>query len=381
VPDGAFYCYECNAKSAAPDDSADSFPSLGPLSNKLKRTNPHAFALPSDIQNHFEGVSARPDGSYSEEVKKFPLAKNSGYGYQRPEYTKLIDADHKVILCTQCGGSSGNKRQMLRCDFCHAYWHLDCVDPPLANPPHISLEASQRDAWRCPRHIEHDLRSGLLLQNDLSSKDGDSEVADAAPVVRVPRRVRVRKQPEYVESTFSRGMRNNGLIDITNDPDDDTDGEGNYVFGDNESKDVNSKIFRVPEERLILDFVSKVKSGRVGKTVEARQAAYTASRRRASMQHFIAYPFPQQQAALALAQLANKMPETNLGEGKVHALILGLTSEAPPAVSSAMSNADPPPPSAHERAHLKMLQKLIQGRLASPSSFTKNSQVLYPTVH
>lgn len=148
---------------------------------------------------------------------------------------------------------------MLKCDFCHAYWHLDCVDPPLANPPHISLEASQRDAWRCPRHIEHDLRSGLLLQNDLSSKDGDSEMADAAPVTRVPRRVRVRKQPEYVEPTFSRGMRNNGLIDITNDPDDDTDGEGNYVFGDNDPKDVNSKVFRVPEKGVILDFVSKVK--------------------------------------------------------------------------------------------------------------------------
>ncbi|KAH8621652.1 hypothetical protein IG631_23739 [Alternaria alternata] len=259
VPDGAFYCYECNAKSAAPDGSADSYPSLGPLFNNLERTNPRAFALPSGIQNNFEGVSARPDGSYSEEVKKFPLAKNSGYGYQRPEYTKLIDADHKVILCTQCGVSSGNKRQMLKCDFCYAYWHLDCVDPPLANPPHISLEASQRDAWRCPRHIEHDLRSGLLLQNDLSSKDGDSEMADAAPVARVPRRVRVRKQPEYVESTFSRGMRNNGLIDITNDPDDDTDGEGNYVFGDNVSKNVNSKIFRVSEKGLILDFVSKVK--------------------------------------------------------------------------------------------------------------------------
>ncbi|RYN57756.1 hypothetical protein AA0117_g13207, partial [Alternaria alternata] len=129
VPDGAFYCYECNAKSAAPDDSADSYPSLGPLFNKLERTNPRAFALPPGIQNNFEGVSARPDGSYSEEVKKFPLAKNSGYGYQRPEYTELIDADHKVILCTQCGVSSGNKRQMLKCDFCHAYWHLDCVDP------------------------------------------------------------------------------------------------------------------------------------------------------------------------------------------------------------------------------------------------------------
>jgi hypothetical protein len=148
---------------------------------------------------------------------------------------------------------------MLKCDFCHVYWHLDCVDPPLANPPHIDLEASQRDAWRCPRHIEHDLRSGLLLQNDLSSKDGDSEMADAAPVARVPRRVRLRNRPRYDETTLSRGMRNNGLIDIPNDPGDDTDGESNYVFGDNESKDVNSKIFRVTEKGIIHDFVSKVK--------------------------------------------------------------------------------------------------------------------------
>ncbi|EFQ86726.1 hypothetical protein PTT_17936 [Pyrenophora teres f. teres 0-1] len=365
VPDGAFYCYECNAKFAAPDDSADSYPSLGLLFNKLERTNPRAFALPQDIQNMFEGVSARPDGSYCEEVKKFPLAKNSGYGYQKPEYTKALDAEHKVILCTQCGVSSGNKRQMLKCDFCHAYWHLDCVDPPLANPPHISLEASQRDAWRCPRHIENDLRSGLLLQNDLNSNDQDAEMADAAPVVRIPRKIRVLKNPEYVEPTFSRGMRNNGLIDIMNDSDDDTDGEGNYVFGENDPKDANSKIFRVPEKGVILDFVSKVKSGRVAKKLEANKAAELAAQRKASIQHYLAHPIEQQQAALTLAQLAKKEPEVDLSEGKVHALIYGLTSEAPPNVITAMSNADPAPLTQKERAQLEQLQQLIKIRLGA----------------
>ena len=183
-------------------------------------------------------------------------AKSSGYGYQRPDYTKVLDGD-KPILCVQCGLSSGNKRQMLKCDFCNAYWHLDCVDPPLANPPHISLEASQRDAWRCPRHVEHDLRSGLLLQNDLNGAyDDDVEMGDAT-FTRVPRKIRRRKNPEIVEPTFSRGMRNNGLIDIVNDPDDDTDGEGNYTGF--EFKDVNSKVYRVPERGLITDFLSKVK--------------------------------------------------------------------------------------------------------------------------
>ncbi|RMZ66004.1 PHD-finger domain-containing [Pyrenophora seminiperda CCB06] len=364
VPDGAFYCYECT-RFAVPDDSAETYPSLGQLFDKLEHINPRAFALPREIQNMFDGVSARPDGSYFEEVKKFPLAKNSGYGYQKPEYTKTTDVEQKVILCTQCGVSSGNKRQMLKCDFCHAYWHLDCVDPPLANPPHISLEASQRDAWRCPRHSENDLRSGLLLQNDLNSNNQDTDMADAASVVRIPRKVRVLKNPEYVEPTFSRGMRNNGLIDVMNDSDDDTDGEGNYVFGDNDPKDANSKIFRLPEKGIILDFLSKIKSGRVAKKHEARKVAEVAEQRRASMQHYLARPIEQQQAALTLAQLAKKEPDVDLSEGKVHALIYGLTSEAPPNVITALSNADPPPPTEQERAELEKLLHLINKRLGA----------------
>lgn len=232
---------------------------------------------------------------------------------------------------------------MLKCDFCHAYWHLDCVDPPLANPPHISLEASQRDAWRCPRHLEHDFRSGSLLQKDLNEPEHDVEMEDAAPVARVARKLRMRRDPEVIEPTFSRGMRNNGLIEIANDPDDDTDGEGNYVFGPEDSKDLNSKIFRVPEKGVILDFLSKVKryvqsyqhvmitvtdlsrSCRVAKQHEARQASQASAQRKMSMQNFFTHSIEQQQAALNLAQLAKKERDIDLSEGKVSALVLSLT--------------------------------------------------------
>jgi hypothetical protein len=269
-------------------------------------------------------------------------AKNSGYGYQRPDYTRVLDSDQKPILCTQCGVSSGNKRQMLKCDFCHEHWHLDCLDPPLANPPHISLEASQRDAWRCPRHIEHDLRSGQLYQNDLNELD-DVEMVDAAPVARVARKVRKRKHPKVVEPSFSRGMRNNGLIDIINNPDDDTDGEGNYVFGPDDPKDLNSKVFRIPEKGVILDFVSKVKryahssypvittvtnvshSGRVVKDLGAPKDAKNTAQRKASLQDFIARPMRQQQAALNLARLAHREQDIGLSEGKLDMLLLTLT--------------------------------------------------------
>lgn len=292
---------------------------------------------------------------------------------------------------------------MLKCDFCHAYWHLDCVDPPLANPPHISLDASHRDAWRCPRHIEHDLRSGLLVQKDLNEPGHDVEMVDAAPVGRVARKIRKPREPEVIEPTFSRGMRNNGLIEIMNDPDDDTDGEGNYVFSRDDPKDLNSKVFRVPERGVILDFVSKVKryvhpyqhvsirkanilpSGRIAKEYDARKAAEAAAYRKLYKQKFFAHSIQQQQAAINLAQLAKKESDIDLSEGKVSALILTLTvrhspcaplplfrrsalihvkqSEAPPDVIDAFDKATPPPLTETERANLLKLEELIQRRL------------------
>jgi hypothetical protein len=290
---------------------------------------------------------------------------------------------------------------MLKCDFCHAHWHLDCLDPPLANPPHISLEASQRDAWRCPRHIEHDLRSGQLYQNDLNHLDDDEEMADAAPVARVARKIRKRKDTKIIEPTFSRGMRNNGLIEIINNPDDDTDGEGNYVFGPDDPKDLNAKVFRLPEQGVILDFVSKVKryvhlsypvittvanvsySSRVVKQNEARKAA---AQHKASMQGFIARPMSQQQAALNLVRLANKESDIGLSAGKLDVLLYTLTvrlppcaphshcfgspaltripqSEADPDVTTALDNAAPPSLDDAERAQLLQLQELIARRL------------------
>jgi hypothetical protein len=144
---------------------------------------------------------------------------------------------------------------MLKCDFCHTYWHLDCCDPPLANPPHISLDAAQRDAWKCPRHIDHDLRSGQLMQHDLNK----AYHKDLTMVDRVARKVRRPRNAEIIEPTFSRGTRNNGLIDILNNADDDTDGEGNYVFASEDYRDLNSKVFRIPEKGMVLDFITKVK--------------------------------------------------------------------------------------------------------------------------
>ncbi|KAF1979958.1 hypothetical protein BU23DRAFT_445408 [Bimuria novae-zelandiae CBS 107.79] len=362
APSGEFYCHVCEAKKKSAEDFAVETP-LAPLFQSLESINSRAFALPTDIQTHFENVAARPDGSYYEDVKKFPLSKNSGYGYQRPDYTKVFDGD-KPILCASCGQTSGGKRQMLKCDYCPGavYWHLDCLDPPMANPPHINLESSHRDAWRCPRHIEHDFRSGLVAQNDISGAQ-DTVMVDA-PFSRLGRKVRKPRHPQVIQPTFSRGIRNNGLIDVINDPDDDTDGEGNYVFG-SEEKDSNSMVYRVPEKGLILDFVEKVKIGRISKAVKLAQSQ---AQRRSSMQNFAVRPIQQQQAALNLAKLASKETDIGLNENSVDALILSLTAEAPNAVVTAINTAAPPPVSDKEREELLKLQELIKARLGGATS-------------
>lgn len=75
APEGSFYCHVCESKLRAAEAPAleSSFLLLGPLFKQLESTNPRSFALPSNVQGYFENVSARDDGSYFEEVKKFPL--------------------------------------------------------------------------------------------------------------------------------------------------------------------------------------------------------------------------------------------------------------------------------------------------------------------
>lgn len=73
-PSGSFFCHECTEKAAAAEGPVvDRFAVFGPLMKRLDATNPRSFALPLDIQDYFEGVTARNDGSYSEDLKKISL--------------------------------------------------------------------------------------------------------------------------------------------------------------------------------------------------------------------------------------------------------------------------------------------------------------------
>ncbi|KAF2195471.1 hypothetical protein K469DRAFT_722697 [Zopfia rhizophila CBS 207.26] len=362
--EGPFFCHECRSRLKLDDEpSNESYQTLGPLFKKLESTNARSFGLPAEIQTFYEGVSMRDDGSYSEPTKKYPLQKVGGY-HQKPDYLKLLDNNHKPILCAQCGQSSLDKRQMIQCDYCHEYWHLDCCVPMMANTPFIGPEAKERDAWKCPRHVDHDLRSGQLLQKDLNKFD-DLEMEDTPSV---QRKLRKPRKPTVVQPAFARGTRNNGLIEVINDSDDDTDGEGNYMFPPlvqelDESRDLHGKTFRIPEKGIMLDFLDKVKYSHIQKKKVKEQAAKAEAKCKASLAHWAARPIRQQQAALHLAQFASKEKDIGLTDHSVDALVLGLTAEAPNEVVSAISEQGPGPLTNEKRAELLKLRELIDRAL------------------
>lgn len=143
------------------------------------------------------------------------------------------------MLCYACNKSSLGKRPIITCDFCSQNWHLDCLDPPLANPPNRDQHGFKKSDWMCPLHVDQDLREvdTRLLKPALLS-----------------RRVHIRKprQAKTAETALQRGLQNNGIIEVADDDSDDTDSE----FFDEEREPM---VYKMPSQGIKLDFIDKVR--------------------------------------------------------------------------------------------------------------------------
>lgn len=152
----------------------------------------------------------------------------------------MKDNKGNTLLCYSCGKSSQGNRQIIQCDYCSENWHLDCLDPPLSNPPARTPEGKKIHDWMCPLHSDHELRrvdTSLLNPRNIGRKVH----------IRRPRNARI------IETALTRGFRNNGVIDVI---DDDSDDSGSEFY---EPDDQESKVYRLPASGIKLDFIDKVK--------------------------------------------------------------------------------------------------------------------------
>ena len=160
-------------------------------------------------------------------------------GYDEPpDYYKIKDAKGNTVLCYSCQKSALGQRAIIQCDFCAEHWHLDCLDPPLSNPPARNYDGKKVHDWMCPLHVDHELRN--------------IDVSMLAPRRKV--HLRRPRNPKFIDTSLNRGFRNNGIIDVFEDESDDSDSE----FYDEETADTGA-VYRMPASGIKLDFIDKIK--------------------------------------------------------------------------------------------------------------------------
>lgn len=188
-------------------------------------------------------------------------------------------------------GSASN-RPIIPCSMCGLYWHLDCLDPPLANPP-INIRQ-----WKCPCHVDDLLFKvpGLL-----------------APA----HKFRKIKGASAIQPGFGREYINNGYIEVDED-------ESGW-------KDARSygRTVRLPAQAIMADFMFRVRQNRKGKGIAplaAPQPPTPVSIDERSLE--------EKQAALNLAQFSGD------GSSGVTTLVDTLVAEADPAMISLMARSN-----------------------------------------
>ncbi|KAK1814732.1 hypothetical protein LTR12_010868 [Friedmanniomyces endolithicus] len=372
-----WFCYICVAKRPIASELPDKLPQRGlfaPLFSILKKQNPSNFALPLDIRDYFEGVQADGNGNFIEALHS-RTRNRAGYD-ELPDHYKLKDNKGKTVLCYHCSKSSQGQppRPIIQCDYCSESWHLDCLDPPMANPPARSWDGKKIHDWMCPLHADQELRR-----------------VDASLLV--PRRkvhVRRPRNPKIVDAALARGFQNNGVIDVQ---DEESGDNSDAEFYEEESPDEPNEpvIHRMPARGIKLDFIDRIKSTRMQDLRNERIHKRPRTTRPSVMRqaNFARRSFAEKQLALNLAQFASANKDLVLGSDQVDNLVGALIAEAPSEVvedfmaaenaagerpeSSVTAVVPPSPPnsdqtdsiSAEQRRQLQMLQELIRRKLGS----------------
>ncbi|KAJ5812963.1 hypothetical protein N7447_009986 [Penicillium robsamsonii] len=154
-PQGEWHCPKCSIRN--------SFSTLIAHSKHYKKTE---FQLPQDIKEHFKGVDEGIvfDNDYARNLKHQRYYKSAPHLprltkpprqdgptiYANPMHLREYDNKGDCIRCSKCGFTSQGRRPIITCDYCPCRFHLDCLDPPRANPPNPKV------GWMCPNHVTPD---------------------------------------------------------------------------------------------------------------------------------------------------------------------------------------------------------------------------------
>ncbi|KAK4123164.1 hypothetical protein N657DRAFT_574135 [Parathielavia appendiculata] len=321
-----WFCNVCRANRDPAHLPSHSGP-FAMLLEKLDTRNSSAFRLPGPIRDRFEGVRTGADGEYEEITPGVkPTRKKKNADDEVPDFYRLRDADGNAAICHSCTKSSGTDRAIIPCSICGLWWHLDCLDPPVAYPPALRT-------WKCPLHA-------------------DDLLATLPAMLHPAHKYRKVKDVPTIRPAFTRGYVNNGFIDVDLD-----DGENESGWNDVESF---GKTVRLSEQGIKLDFISRIRERSMAKPQTPAKPTPRPMEQRS---------LEEQQAALNLAHLSSTR------DGDVSVLVDAMITQADPSVIDIMARADP--------SHLenpgqlnKMDQQSLRAILARAESMTQQIRQL-----
>ncbi|GJN77519.1 hypothetical protein PLIIFM63780_001010 [Purpureocillium lilacinum] len=327
LPD-EWYCNECLIRR---------FPSRVPVHkgifasalNNLEKSIPRAFSLPKRVQNRFEGVKAGADGDYEDVVVNRTAKKRNGYD-ELPDFFKQRE-DGQAVLCHACQKPATEIRSIIPCSACPLYWHIDCLDPPLAVPPVLKT-------WRCPAHVDD-----ILI-----------EVPSLAPA----HRFRKVKAAQAIAPALSRGLKNNGHIEIEwSEEADDADDSG---WPDAQSF---GRTYKLPAKGVVLDFIEQLR----------HQGAGYGSRRNESKR--VPYPSPPTQRDSS-CPLPGSALERKVEEMQVSLNLIGLQQKRSDGINQLTSALL----SATDQSVLSLMAKANADNIASGNLTDDDKQGLRATL-
>ncbi|EAQ91325.1 hypothetical protein CHGG_03260 [Chaetomium globosum CBS 148.51] len=289
---------------------------------KLDASNSSAFRLPAPIRDLFEGVRTGPDGEYEEivNVVKPPARKKKSEEDQLPDLHRLRDAKGNVIICQNCRKSAGPDRALIPCSACGLFWHMDCLEVPLASPPSLRT-------WKCPLHTD--------------------SLLGALPVHHPGHKYRKLKNAPVITPTFTRGYVNNGFIEVDLDDSDDESGWRDVeTFG---------RTVRLSERGIKLDFISR------------RQPL---GRHRRNHRH-PPVPRPMEQRSVEELQAALNLAQLSVArDDNVATLINAMISQADPLTIDVMARANATQLESTQLDHMD--QQSLRAMLANAESMANH---------
>lgn len=128
----------------------------------LEYINPSSFMLPRDISDAFEGVAVDKFGDYIDDNFKPVKTYRQICKEKEDPLHEIYDQEGNVKICYKCGGSGLNHQELIKCDYCPLYWHLDCLDPPMASVKQLGTK------WKCPNHADNVIAPKLKLRHQPS---------------------------------------------------------------------------------------------------------------------------------------------------------------------------------------------------------------------